>query len=60
MLAVHLFAKYRLAAPVLTVEVEAMLAEIDANERYVVHDNLRVPIGFAGVWYPLRRGGPSH
>ncbi|AOJ10134.1 hypothetical protein WS71_23135 [Burkholderia mayonis] len=40
LLAVHLLAKHRFAAPVLAVKVKRMLTQIYSNQRHVLHDGL--------------------
>jgi len=41
LLAAELFAQHRFAVAVLAMHMEAVLAQIDADERNVLHDGLR-------------------
>jgi hypothetical protein len=40
--------------------VKGVFAQIDTNERYVVHDRLQFGMNTASLTYPVGRGGPSH
>jgi len=39
---------------------KAVFAQIDTNERYVVHDGLQFGMNTASLTRPAGRGGPSH
>jgi hypothetical protein len=56
LLAVHLFTEHSLAFRVLPMQVKAVFAQIDTNERYVVHDGLQFRMNTASLTCPARLG----
>jgi hypothetical protein len=53
----ELLAKYRFAPSILTVKVEGVRSQIDANYRDVLHDSLQSGIDAVSVAHSARAGG---